>query len=73
MFYDLASKIVTFESVSMSKFKIESACQGVYEYIPVILGDDHFTLINMSVIVCSSISCIYLLWISNLKYLLAQK
>ena len=34
----------------MAKFKIEQARSGVYEYVPVIVGDDHFSLINTSVI-----------------------
>lgn len=50
MYYDLALKVVTFASVSMSKFKIENVCSGIYEYVPVILGDDHFSLLNIIVI-----------------------
>lgn len=50
MYYDLALKVVTFASVSMSKFKIENVCSGIYEYVPVILGDDHFSLLNIIVL-----------------------
>lgn len=49
MFYDLAQKVVSFASVSLAKFKIESICQGVYEYAAVILGEDRFSLLNVIV------------------------
>jgi len=33
----------------MAKFKIENSSNGIYEYVPVILGEDHFSLLNIMV------------------------
>ncbi|CAD8143566.1 unnamed protein product [Paramecium pentaurelia] len=52
MYYDLAQKIVSFQSISMAKFKIENSSNGIYEYVPVILGEDHFSLLNL-IVLCS--------------------